>query len=222
MIEQVKILLYIMEAVACFTAFMYIRKLRQTPWIYFAVYLASIVVCEVVGNMLTRNNMRAANYHFYGYFVVPLEFLFFFWLFYKTYTGKKYKWLPMACTVLYIISWLLDNLWLNRYEFSFQSVSYTVGNLLLLLLILRYFIQLVTSEAILNFKRDMLFWISAGLLIFYLGSFPFYGLQNTMAHKYHELYTYASYITYLLDSLMYLMFTFSFIWGKPNIKSSSS
>lgn len=68
----------------------------------------------------------------------------------------------------------------------------------------------------------MLFWISLGLLIYYLGAFPYYGMRNVLAKEYKEIYITYGYIIYVLDILMYVMFTISFIWGKPNIASSSS
>lgn len=104
----------------------------------------------------------------------------------------------------------------------FNSFSSTVGNLLLLILIWSFFIQLVSSNAILTFRRNMLFWVSLGLLLFYLGAFPYYGLRNILARDFKEVYIIYTYIVYVLDILMYVMFTISFIWGKPNISASSS
>ncbi len=68
----------------------------------------------------------------------------------------------------------------------------------------------------------MLFWVSLGLLLYYLGAFPYYGLRNVLARDFQGVYITYTYIVYVLDILMYLMFTISFIWGKPNIASSSS
>ncbi len=68
----------------------------------------------------------------------------------------------------------------------------------------------------------MLFWVSLGLLLYYLGTFPYYGLRNTFVKDFHDVFVTYTYIEYFLNSLMYLMFTISFIWGNPNIESSSS
>lgn len=204
---------------ACLIGFFSFKKLKGSYWAFFPFYLFVLVLAECVGWMLRKSDMISSNIHLYNYFVIPLEFCFTFWLFYQSFKAKKYKWLPAVCTVVYFCSWIVDMVYLSRLRFSFYSFSYTVGNLVLLVLILTYFIQLVTSDAILNFRTDMMFWVSLGLLFYYLGSFPYYGLRNTIAYNFRELNITYSYIVLVLDCLMYLMFTFSFIWGKPNTKS---
>jgi len=145
--------------------------------------------------------------------------VFSFFLFYKAFKDTKFKLVPILCIVLYIVSWIIDMLFLSGKHNFFYSFSYTVANLLLLILLLIYFSQLVFSDAILTFQHNMMFWISTGFLIYYMGSFPYYGLRNTLALKHYSLYVRYSYLEYLLNCIMYIMFTLSFIWGKPNIRS---
>jgi hypothetical protein len=212
------IILRVFELVACVTGFIHWEKIRTSVFRWFPVYLCFIVISEFIGQMLNEPAMKQANIAFFNYFEIPVEFLFFFWLFFKTGKHHKYQNLPVFYAGIYLVAWLIDSLYLNRLQFSFYSFSYTIGNLLLLLLILRYFIQLVTSNSILGFANDIMFWICTGLLFYYLGTFPFYGLRNTLGTNYPQLYSTYSYIMYALNSLMYLMFTFSFIWGRPNLK----
>jgi len=170
--------------------------------------------------MYTKNN--TLNLAYFNYFEIPIEFTFFILLFRRAFKLTRIYWLPIVCLIVYITSWLMDVFFFGKWEFIFNSFSCTIGNLLLLILILSYFIQLVTSNAILTFRNNMLFWVSLGLLLYYLGAFPYYGLRNTIAYNYREINITYTYIMYVLNCLMYLMFTISFIWGKPNIESSSS
>jgi len=213
-------ILRIFEFIACITGFIYWRKIKTSAFKWFPVYLGFIVISEYIGVSLhnTADN-GMLNAAFFNYFEIPVEFLFFFALFYFTQTSGSYKKLIVLCACLYLLSWFLDMVVLKNIEGAFHSFSCTTGNLLLLVVILRYFVFLVTSNNILYFWKDMLFWICTGLLVYYLGTFPYYGLRNTLALNYPNLFTTYSYIVYILDSLMYIMFTFSFIWGKPNIKS---
>jgi hypothetical protein len=213
------IILQVLEFVACVTGLIYWRKIRTSVFKWFPAYLGFIVISECVGQMLNKPGMENANHAFFNYFEIPVEFLFFFWLFYITGKDNKYKALPLVCAGLYLLCWLTDTLYLSKMHFSFYSFSYTMGNLLLLVLIMRYFILLVTSNHILGFRNDMLFWICTGLLLYYLGTFPYYGLINTFGILYPKLYSGYSLVMYALNSLMYLMFTFSFIWGRPSTKS---
>lgn len=215
-------ILRVVEAIACVAGLVSWRRWRGSCFRGMPVYLVFIVLSECVGAVLIANDMVGANKAFYSYIEIPVEFLFFFLLFHCAQRQQRGKWLPAVCAAGYLMCWLADLLYFSNQWFWFYSFSYTVGNLFLLILILRYFITLVASDAILKFKEDPLFWISTGLLLYYLGTFPYYGLRNIFGLYHQDLYITYSYIMYVLNCLMYLMFTLSFIWGKPSIKSSSS
>lgn len=180
-----------------------------------------IVISEGIGWYLSAHNENELNLALYNYCVIPIEYTFFFLLFNRSFKQTKLKRLPIVCIGVYISSWIIDIMYF-KWESIFNSFSCTIGNLLLLILILGFFIQLVTTNAILTFRNNMLFWVSLGLLLYYLGAFPYYGLRNVLARDFQGVYITYTYIVYVLDILMYLMFTISFIWGKPNIASSSS
>lgn len=214
-------ILFACEGLAAFTSILYWKKIRSTFWKWFCFYLIFIVCSESLGHYLLYSHHNLVNLAYFNYFGIPAEFFFFFLLFRNFFKETKISWLPLLCMGVYTISWLIGALF-AKWEVLFFSSSYTVGNLLLLILILSYFFQLVTSNSILNFKNNMLFWVSLGLLLYYLGTFPYYGLRNTFVKDFHDVFITYTYIEYFLNSLMYLMFTISFIWGNPNIESSSS
>lgn len=203
------------EVIACAASFIFWKKLKRSLLSVFPIYLVFIVISELIGMYFRVMNMRNANKAYYTYVVIPAEFLFFFWLFYNSFKNSRFKTLPIISTGIYLTSWIIDKAILSTKQFWFYSFSYTVGNLLLLVLTFRFFIVLVTSDAILNFKENMLFWICCGLLLFYLGTFPYYGLLNIIAHNDQELHITYWYLTQVLNCVMYLMFTLSFILGKP-------
>ncbi len=180
-------ILRIFEAIAFLTGLVYWKKIKNTYWVWFVLYLLFIVLSEAIGTYFITAN-KHANLAFFNYFEIPIEFIFFFSLFHQSYKLSKYKWLPIVCMAVFLVSWIMDLLYFSKLQFFFYSFSYTIGNLLLLILILGYFIRLVTSDAILNFSHDMLFWVSTGLLLYYLGTFPFYGLRNTLTKNYKEVY----------------------------------
>lgn len=210
------------ELSAALTGFLHWNKLKKTYWKWFPFYLLFIVLSEGIGFILSTLKMKHANLTYFNYFVIPVEFLFFFWLFQQAFKNLRITRIAFMCILIYICSVVIDYLFLHNSDAMFLASSYTIGNLLLLVLVFDFFYQLVTTDAILHFKENMLFWVSTGLLLFYLGSFPFYGLRNILGVNYKELYRNYGYIVYVLNILMYLMFTFSFIWGKPNTKYSLS
>ena len=217
--ETFKLILNICEGTACLVGFINLNKVRGGHWHYFPHYLLVIFLSEIAGWYLYSQKMYHANFALYEYFVIPLEFLFFFRMFHLHSKGSGLQWLPVSFMYIYAASWLVDRLFLSQTQFWFYSFSYSMGNLLLLVLILRYFIKLSTSDAILHFKRDMFFWVSAGLLVYYLGSFPYYSLRNTIVYNFKELNITYSYIMYILNCFMYLMFALSFVLCRRNTHS---
>ena len=216
-------ILFFCELLACLTGLFYYNKVKNTYWKYFPFYLVFIVCSEITGTYLDfkyTNNIYY-NINYFVYFGLPAEFVFLFMLFYSSAGTSKTRFLPLIFNFSYLIVWLIGILFLRSKSVYFDAISYTFGNLLLLILILRFFIQLVTSDDIVNFRQNMLFWVSFGLLLFYLGSFPYYCLIND--HKiwitHRIIMDKYKIVVNGLNSLMYLMFTISFIWGKPNYQS---
>ena len=63
-------------------------------------------------------------------------------------------------------------------------------------------------------QRNKMFYINIGIMLFYVGTLPFFGLYNLIV-KEPEIWN-IYYLYFLLSNcLMYLLFTASFIWGKP-------
>lgn len=205
-----------MEAVAAATAFIYMKKWKNTYWKWFPFYLAFVILSELTGITLARHNMVDINFAYFSYFEIPVEFLFFFWVFHQAFKTSEYNKLPKICSLIYLISLLSDILYFRNYRVFYFSLSYTIGNILLLVLILKYFMELVNSDRVLKFRLDMLFWVSVGLLIYYLGSCPYYGLRNLLVYEYRDLNVYYRIFVDVLNSLMYLTFALGIICGKPN------
>jgi len=214
--QKMRLIVYACEVIAAVTGLIAWRKVRNTYWKWFPVYLLLIVVIETI----TESSFQiSGNYDFnvgiHDFFGIPLQFLFFFWLFHKNLHEKKRSRWPLIGGVIYFLAWIVDMVYFRTKQFWFFSFSYAVGNIILLILIVMYFIKLMTSEAIIVYKSTMMFWICLGLLVFYIGSLPLYGMYNTLAGQYPVLFNRYWIIAMSLDGLMYLLFAISFIWGKP-------
>jgi hypothetical protein len=208
--------LNVCELAACITGFLYWRK-QQGYWRWFPIYLAVIVCIELVGKYFwyVRHDVQV-NAAIYRYLGLPIQFLFFYWLFrqYFTKNDTPLKHWPYIGALIYLLSWVVDAIWLSNIKFWFSSFSYTIGNIILLVLLFAFFIRMLRSEDILNYKTSQMFWVALGLLFFYLGTLPFYGLRNTLSENYYDLFMVYWYIHFALDYLMYIFFILSFVWGK--------
>jgi hypothetical protein len=215
------IVLNFFELLACIVGFANWKKIKATYWKWFPVYLAVIVsteiVAEYIGNILKRKDINA---HIYYFFSIPLQFIFFFWLFLRwSDSGKEKKW-PLIGGAIYVGAWLVELLFLQESQLAFLSFSYTIGNIVLLLLILKFFINFINSDRILGYRSEAMFWVCLGLLIFYLMTLPFFGLWNTMNYKYPDFFNKYWIVQMALDCLMYLLFALAFILGKWKQRSS--
>lgn len=206
--------LYITEFIAFIFGFLYFKKVKGTLWQYFPFYLLFILVGETLGYISKIKNDIVLNRALFQYIVIPGEFLFFFWLFYTSFSHKWQKYFSLGSSLIYLSILILNSVLVKNKVFAFFSISYTVGNLLLLIQILIFYLQLVSSNELLNFRTNRLFWVSLGLLIFYLGTFPFFGLIHVLYKSHYEVYLVYKNIVMVLDSVMYIMFAISFIWGK--------
>lgn len=210
-----KIVLNSFELLAFVAGLIRWKKIRHSYWKWFVLYLGLILLTELVakyvGYGLRRPKLNAAIYFYFG---LPLQFLFFCWLFYKWFTGKRKIW-PIACAVVYVLCWLADFLFLREKRLWFSSFSYTAGNMVLLVLIIMFFIRFINSREILLYKSSMMFWVCLGLLTFYLGTFPFYALRNTLYYHYKQLFYPYWDVSFVLNFLMYIFFAIAFIWGRP-------
>gem|GEM_PF-202173 len=220
-IDLLKWTLNAFELAACIAGFLNWQKLKNTYWKYFPVYLGIIFLAEMTGKYLNVHEMFAWKVGLYNYFVIPLEILFFIWLFYKELSNTIYRWLPLVAAGIYVSCWAIDMFFISKQPLWWvQSFSYAVGIVCLLSLILSYLVHLTNSEDILLIRQKPMFWVCLGLFVFYFCTLPFYGMGNYLFHKHPSIYIGYAYATYFLNFIMYLFFILSTIWGIPKLSYS--
>jgi hypothetical protein len=206
-----------MELLSCFVAFAYYNKLRGTKWRLLPFYLLAIFALEMLGRYLgAEKSLRYLNPILFNYVSFPMQFLFFFYIFYRNPFFVRQKKLITVFTILYLVSVVLDYFYFRKSKLFFHSFSYSSGLVLLLILLIRYFYCLSTSERILFFARDIMFWFALGLFIYYIGTMPFWALRNMLTLENKELFLRYASIGYVLDCFMYLFFIIGVVKWKQN------
>lgn len=209
-------LILFFQIAAALTGLLLIKKWEKTTIRFFIIYLVVITTCEIAGYYLGKNELYIAKGYLYKYGVLPFEFLFFSFFFYKILATAKSRQLIATCVVLFLISWVFETVFLDDKNLPFSSLSYSVGNLFLLIYFFMYLNFLTDSEKLLSFYRDAVFWVVVGLLIFYLGSFPYYLVFNTIAKNYYKsIYLPYHLIVIFLNYIMYSIFIAALICTKP-------
>jgi hypothetical protein len=212
MLLQPKIFLLILnycEFIATIVALMHFRKVKHSYWKWFVLYLVYISFYELMSVFMFDYFHMAFPFYF-AYGAIPIEFLFFIWLYaYKSLDNKKLFWI---CAVVYLLSFIPEQS-LSKGKFYFSSFNYIVGSLILLALVCLEFNKQIKSDAILSFKSDKMFYINIGMVLFYIGNLPFFGLYYPIMK---ESMIWNNYYIYFMISncIMYLLFTASFLWGK--------
>jgi len=198
------------EGLAALISLLYFNKSKERYWKYFSFYLIIMFLSEVFGKwgdqLMDYNKPK-----FFNYFVIPLEFLFFFWL-YAAKSLKRPKLFYILSTI-YILSFSSEYFFAGRkIIFSF---NYTLGCLMLMILVIMEYYKQVNSSDILNFHKNKMFYINLGITLFYIGTLPFWTFYKFII-EYRDVYD--IYYSYFLISgiIMYLLFSISFIWGRQS------
>jgi hypothetical protein len=210
------VILMFMELAAFITGLIYWKKTKGTIWQWFIIYLGFIICAEIICHHLHYYS----HHKFYvnkilTYIILPIEFIFLYWLYYQHAKSKRSKLLIIVCSFIYIASFIADQYFFQGKKFIFDSFSYCMGNLLLLLVILSFFISFSKTDEILHYQSSLIFWVSLGVLVFYLGTMPYFGLIHLLYDKYRLIFNFYTYLMFAFNWMMYLLFIIGFIKWKP-------
>jgi hypothetical protein len=214
LIEFFRYSVMVTEAIAFFVSLIWMYKFGKKNAFIIPTYLAIIVAVETFGWYLALNEYYSHNIMLYRYFGMPIQYIFFFWYYGQIINRKNFNYIFFICFFGYLLSWLLEFYFLPKEFEDKMGISNTIGSLFILVLVFVFFYKLIRAKEILFFYRKQSFWISFGVLTYYLGSFPFYGAGNYLYLHNPNLYMIYIQIVFVLACIMYILFAASFIWGK--------
>ena len=186
-------------------------KLKNSYWKWFVTYLCTLFLIEAFSKWGLKNNpsYRAYLYDFFG---IPIQFLFFYWLY--AVKSLKNSGLFWMCILLYSLSFVPYFMLFSKGSIVF-SLSYTVGNVLLMWMVFLEIFKQIKSEKILLFRSNFMFYINIGIMLFYIGTLPFFSFYGLILKNENLWLSY--YIFFMVaNHIMYLLFICAFVWGKPN------
>lgn len=197
------------EFLTFFVGCFYYSKIKNFHWKWFVVYLGIIAFSELISLKVLPYFPWFRSY-FYDFGVIPLEFIFFYWLFAcKSLQNRKLFWI---LTILYLVSFI-PHFFMNVEEVIY-SFNYVVGNLLIALLVFLELHKQIKTDNILVFRQNMMFYINTGVFLFYIGTLPFFAFHSVLV-KHMEIYNNYYILFMTFNIFMYLLFIAAFIWGKP-------
>lgn len=204
-------IMYTGEGIAALTSIIYFNRVKKQYWKYFALYLITIFLCESAVKW-GEKPLHINRVLFYNYFVMPLQFIFFYWLYAKKSLKKTKLFYTFSAT--HLLSYIPSLLFFpdNKIVFSF---NYTFGCLFLMILVIMEYYKQVNSSEILKFSTNKMFYINLGVTLFYIGTLPFMTFMSLL-WQYRNIWDlYFAYFQ-VSGAVMYILFASSFIWGKQS------
>ncbi len=193
----------------------YIKELKNSYWKWFPVYLTFIFAQDIFWT-LRPSEMRDFSEEYYAFVGIPVQYLFLFWLYaYKSLNNEK---LFYSFALIYLLTYIPTELYLGKIDLVY-SINLTVGTILLAFLVVMEFLKQIKNDNILEFRKNKMFYINIGVILFYIGTYPFFAFENVLSQEPYIALWNGYYLYFLLSNYsLYLMFTASFIWGKHPLK----
>jgi hypothetical protein len=212
-----KILLAV-QFFAALIGLIYYFKLKQSYWKWFTVYLLFIFVQEFIWTLDLFSLGLTSHYrnYYYTFIGIPFQYIFLYWLYaYKSLSQKK---LFYICLILYVFTYALIELYLKKINLAY-SINLTTGTILLSFLVVLEFLKQIKNDNILKFKENKMFYINIGVILFYIGTYPFFAFNDILIEDRYIGIWNTYYLYFLISNyLMYFLFAASFIWGKHQSK----
>jgi len=155
------------EGIAAFTALVLWKKLSSKYLYIFPIILVLIFLVEFGAGIFISSEWKPFVYNLLSI----ITFSGYSFIFIMHIPDKKYKDIIKICVVLYFLSALVNSWCVNIFHDSHQ-ISYIVGGINMILFAVMYFLSILNNSKTLTIKQDLMFWISIGLLLFYVGYLP--------------------------------------------------
>jgi len=188
----------------------YKKKLTSYLFYYLLTYLSVNFIFECNAHYLAFNNM--SNYEVYNYEMI-FEVAFFHLLFRKAFTDNRFKILSSIFFFAFVSFSIINILFFQEIT-EFNSNTYTVGCILLLLTGVVFLFNDVVKRDEINPLYFPMFWISLGILFCYLVNFPFLSNVNQLFILDARIADNLSIINYTVNVLLYVLIGIGIICRK--------
>ncbi|MDB5200000.1 MAG: hypothetical protein JWO92_1963 [Chitinophagaceae bacterium] len=215
---MMKILIGLMPTlISLLTVILFYKKLHPA-WLRLFFYFLVFTLAVDAGAAFYSQYFKKSN-HLILNIYLPVNFGFYFLLFFKAFERRSFKRFASLAFILFILFYLCDIIFIEGFYY-FNIYSFCLGSILIVLCCLLYFMWLFTSDRVMNYFKMPMFWISTGLLFFYTGNLVQMSLMKYIIDNGLDpgsrIY---DFIMVTLNVLLYGAFTISFIcnqaWRKP-------
>lgn len=189
------------------------KKYRNNPqlklFLYFLIYS---FLTEVVGSfIISYFNVRANIVYNSWWLIGSLFYMLFFLNKIETFFKRK---IIIGLISVFVTYNIVNILFFKNYISQIFIDSFIIGCIFIVVTIMMYYTEILNSDAILNIKKAIYFWISIGVLIFSIGMIPVLVIAEFIHYK-----GVFDYIILGLNILMSLCFITGFLVSKKEFNS---
>lgn len=228
------ILVISLEFTAAFAGLYHLKKYKTGTYTKYLVYvLFFVAITELLCTYSTI--AKASEFKYFGfvegtpfqrnYWIHNVQLIVTFSYFINYFRSRLRRgFLSRFMSVLiwtFAITAIINLFVTDVYFTSISKYTYITGSIFLMVSILVYYFELLQSDNLLNFNKSLTFYVSVGLLIYYLSITPlfiynnYYNSESSKAFNNFYLYTLA-----VANVIMYGTFTLGFLLCKPNQRYS--
>jgi len=142
-------------------------KLKKTNLKWIIPYLLFIVIVELTGRYIGRELKGPIGWIFN--ISVPIEYLFFSFLYYINYKSEVYKKISFGFIVCFTLFVLVYSI-VKSIE-NFHPIYLKIGSITMIIFSCFYLAEILRIGTIINPLKIPMFWIACGLLLFNAGEF---------------------------------------------------
>ena len=217
----------IIYAITLFVALWRYSKYYDTPLRFLPILFLFTFLMELVGYLVKTNEGLALifeditdNSLIYNIYAIVsyIYYYFVFWSFTKDYRQRKSIFWG---GIIFLTSCLINPFFQNFISIS-QTFSYLLGGCILLYVTLSYLHNFYLIPQKFAVKQNIIFWMSLGLSIFYLGYLPI----KTLKFYYHlhqsDVSTTVINIHWVLIIITYTIFIMGFFQMKRSLRISTT
>lgn len=167
-IKYIYILIYL---ISCSVAIAYYKKIKGTKMMLFLYILLLGLLTESTGYYIGYYSNYRNTFPIYNLYYL-LSFIAYFFLFRSCIQNKIKKRVVVGLFMSFILFMLLNYIFTYLTILKYHLNSWMYGDVCMIIIILIYLLDLFQGELILNVKHVLLFWVSVGNLLFFVGSLP--------------------------------------------------
>lgn len=142
-------------------------------------YLFISLIVEIYGQILSQNNKH--NVWLFNLYT-PIEFIYFTFLYYRGFQKILYKQITFYFIPAYSFCTIINQIFYQGGNI-FHSVTFMIGSFFTIVFSIFYLIELFSPNSKVPIKSNLLFWITLGILFFYLSNFTYLGLYNYLVRE---------------------------------------